>query len=173
MADKVSNVYAVAGAKAGVGRTTTSVNLGAALSAAGYEPVVVEADLRMATLVDSLDVDIDLTAAPTLHDVLAGDAPVEAATYTTADGLDVVPSGVGLERFDGVDLDDLPTAFETLQGDDEPPAPSVATTHRSAETPPQRPDGGRIVEDGTEPSTDPEPAAPRSVARKVLSALGL
>ena len=72
---------AVAGAKGGVGKTTTSINLGASLAAAGYATVTVELDLAMANHVDFLDIDIDVTEATTLHDVLAGKSDVEAATY--------------------------------------------------------------------------------------------
>ncbi|WP_284010217.1 MinD/ParA family ATP-binding protein [Haloarcula pelagica] len=111
----VSNVYAVAGAKGGVGKTTTSINLGAALSAEGYDVAVVELDLAMANLVDFLDVDIDVTVATTLHDVLGAETAVEDATYPAVDGLDVVPSGTELDGYARTDLARLPAVVETLR----------------------------------------------------------
>ncbi|MBX0321890.1 cell division ATPase MinD [Halomicroarcula sp. F13] len=110
-----NHVYTVAGAKGGVGKTTTSINLGAALAQSGYSTVTVELDLAMANLVDFLEIDIDVTEATTLHDVLAGDADVEDAIYETDTGLSVVPSGTDLAGYAGTDLDRLPEVVETLR----------------------------------------------------------
>ncbi|MFC7021105.1 AAA family ATPase [Halomicroarcula sp. GCM10025743] len=98
-----------------MGKTTTSINLGASLAAAGYSTVTVELDLAMANLVDFLDVDIDVTEATTLHDVLAGECGIEAATYETDSGLSVVPSGTDLQGYAETDLRRLPDVVETLR----------------------------------------------------------
>ncbi|WP_254273671.1 P-loop NTPase [Haloarcula marina] len=110
-----THVYTVAGAKGGVGKTTTSINLGASLAAAGYSTVVVELDLAMANLVDFLDVDIDVSEAATLHDVLAGTTDLDTATYETDPGFAVVPSGTDLGGYAATDLERLPDAVETLR----------------------------------------------------------
>ncbi|QIO22195.1 P-loop NTPase [Haloarcula sp. JP-L23] len=110
-----NRVYTVAGAKGGVGKTTTSINLGAALAQTGYSTVTVELDLAMANLVDFLEIDIGVSEATTLHDVLAGEADAKAAIYETDTGLSVVPSGTDLAGYAGTDLDRLPEVVETLR----------------------------------------------------------
>jgi len=108
-----NHVLTIAGAKGGVGKTTTSINLAASLSAAGHTAVVLELDLAMANLVDFLDVDIDDGA--TLHEVLADEVAVEEAVYDTSEGLGLVPSGTQLGGYADADLDNLQTVVEQLR----------------------------------------------------------
>lgn len=110
----LAHVYTVAGAKGGVGKTTTSINVGASLAATGLRTVVVELDLAMANLVDFIETNIDVEEAPTLHDVLAGEASVDAATYETDSGLWVVPSGTTLSGYAETDLKRLPDTVKSL-----------------------------------------------------------
>ncbi|WP_424000083.1 P-loop NTPase [Haloarcula salina] len=110
-----NHVYTVAGAKGGVGKTTTSINLGTMLAEAGYSTVVVEMDLAMANVVDFLDMDLDTDEATTFHDVLAGDAPIADAMYETDVGLSVVPSGTTLDGYAATDIDRLPDIVEDLR----------------------------------------------------------
>jgi len=110
-----NHVYTIAGAKGGVGKTTSSINLGTLLAAAGYSTVVVEMDLAMANIVDFLDVDIDTDEDATFHDVLAGNASVTEAMYETDADLSIVPSGTTLEGYADTDLDRLPGLVETLR----------------------------------------------------------
>ncbi|MDS0220653.1 P-loop NTPase [Haloarcula sp. S1AR25-5A] len=110
-----NHVYTIAGAKGGVGKTTSSINLGTLLAEAGYSTVVVEMDLAMANLVDFLDIEIDTDEDTTFHDVLAGDASVTDAMYETDVNLSIVPSGTTLEGYADTDLDRLPDIVETLR----------------------------------------------------------
>ncbi|SDM12543.1 septum site-determining protein MinD [Halogranum gelatinilyticum] len=108
-------VYAVAGAKGGVGKTTTSLNLGAALAAAGRSVVVVELDLAMANFADFLALDVDPETDTTVHDVLAGDAAVADAVYDAPGGFSVVPSGTTLDGFAKTDVDGVGDVLLTLR----------------------------------------------------------
>ena len=95
-----ARVFAVASGKGGVGKTTTAVNVGAALAESGAETVVVDADLGMANVADLLDLSIP---GPTLQDVLTVDLAVEEATYRTHEGMAVVPGSTDLDSYGGID----------------------------------------------------------------------
>jgi septum site-determining protein MinD len=100
----MGRVYAVVSAKGGVGKTTTTANLAAALAAAGADVAVVDGDLGMANLAGALGV---AATGPTLHDVLAGDAEVGAATYEGPHGMAVVPGATDLDAFARADPEGL------------------------------------------------------------------
>jgi septum site-determining protein MinD len=109
-------VFAVAGSKGGVGKTTTSINLSAVLAEAGCDVVLVEVDLAMANVGDFLDIDVGLEGEdPTLHEVLAGTATVVDATYDSPCTFDVVPSGATLRRYGDADIGRLPEVLSTLR----------------------------------------------------------
>lgn len=131
----VNHVYAVGGAKGGVGKTTTSINLGAVLAADGYSVAAIEMDLAMPNCADFLGLDLTDTDDPTIHDVLAGEAPIEAATYEIDSGLTVVPSTPELHDYDRTDLGRLPDLIERLRWHhdviliDTPAGRSAETSH--------------------------------------------
>lgn len=105
-------VYAIASGKGGVGKTTTAVNLGAALARAGERVAIADVDLGMANLAGFVDLDDDST---TLHDVLAGEASVEDATYPLAENLVAVPSGTGLDEYAKTSPESLGDVVSTLR----------------------------------------------------------
>lgn len=105
-----TNVLAIAGAKGGVGKTTTSINLGAALTEAGADVAIVEADLAMANVADFISVG----DSADLHDVLTGNANVADATYETPAGT-VLPSGMDLSGFADANVDELADVVAELR----------------------------------------------------------
>ena len=83
-------LVAVLNQKGGVGKTTTAVNLGAALALAGQRVLLVDFDPQ-GNLSDHLGVEPDADA-PTVYDVLTQDAPLATAVCATATkGLEVIP----------------------------------------------------------------------------------
>ncbi len=108
----MARVYAVASAKGGVGKTTTTANLGTTLAMAGHDVVVVDGDLGMPNLAGALGVDPD---GATLHDVLAGESAVEAAVYEGPAGLSVLPGSNALEAFATANAKELEPVVSALE----------------------------------------------------------
>ncbi|RQH03285.1 MinD/ParA family ATP-binding protein [Natrarchaeobius oligotrophus] len=105
-------VYAIASGKGGVGKTTTTVNLGTALALAGERVAIVDTDLGMANLAGFVSLTPDAT---TLHDVLAGDVSIEDATYRLADNIVAVPSGTDLDEYAETSPEGLREAVSELR----------------------------------------------------------
>lgn len=114
-----ATVYAIAGGKGGVGKSTTAVNLGATLRATGRSVALVDADLVMPNLQGI----IGLSHEPTIHEVLGGtvslaEACVERVIGTDEVGqLDVYPGSGTLDAYGQADPDRLAGVVETLAED--------------------------------------------------------
>jgi septum site-determining protein MinD len=89
------DVVTITSGKGGVGKTTTAVNLAVALRQRGHPVVVLDADLGMPNTAGFFDLD----ARESVHDVLAGEADVEAAVVELAEGLAVLAGDQSLEGF--------------------------------------------------------------------------
>lgn len=85
------SLYAFAGGKGGVGKTTTTANVGLAL-ATEFDVAVVDADVGLTNLGALLDHE----PVRGVHHVLAGEAAVEDVVVEGPGGLDVVPGEEGL-----------------------------------------------------------------------------
>lgn len=103
----------VASGKGGVGKTTTAINLGTALTAFGREVVVVDANLT------TPNVGIYLGAPHTesdLHQVLRGEKHIRDAVYMHRNGLKIVPAGISVRELDNIQHEKLPEAILALAG---------------------------------------------------------
>lgn len=104
-------VFAVASGKGGTGKTTTTMALGMAL-ADEYDVTVIDADTGMANVLFHAGLaDVETT----LHEVLAGRAPVEEAVYRRF-GMDVVPCGTSLAGFREAEPERLRDVVAALAG---------------------------------------------------------
>jgi flagellar biosynthesis protein FlhG len=87
-------VIAVTGGKGGVGKTSVSVNLAAALAAQGERVLVFDGDLGLA----NVDVLMGLTPRHTLEHVLDGRCTLEEAMVVTPAGFSMIPAASGVAR---------------------------------------------------------------------------
>lgn len=108
----MATVYAVASAKGGVGKTTTTAAVATLLADSGADVVAIDADLGMANLAESVGV---TPGGITLHDVLAGAADPPDAVHAGPAGLRVVPGAADLEAYAAADpsgLREVVAAFD-------------------------------------------------------------
>jgi chromosome partitioning protein len=90
----MTTVYAIANQKGGVGKTTTTVNVGACIAEAGYETLVIDVDPQANATVG---LGVQRTRTPGLYEVLTGAASAQDALVdTTVPGLSLLPAGPGL-----------------------------------------------------------------------------
>jgi len=92
-------VIAVTGGKGGVGKTTVSVNLAAALASRGKQVMLLDGDLGLA----NVDVFLGLTPRLTLADVLAGNCSLEEVVLDAPQGFKVVPAASGIAQLAELD----------------------------------------------------------------------
>ena len=91
----VPHVLAVANQKGGVGKTTTTINVGSALAGRGRRVLVIDIDPQ-ANATSGLGVDRSSVEA-TSYDVMIGGRPIaEARISTVVEGLDLVPADLSL-----------------------------------------------------------------------------
>ncbi len=100
----MTRLICVSSGKGGVGKTTVTSNLGAALTEFGADTVVLDANLTN----PNLGFHIGIPLYPkTLHDVLKGDAHITEAMYIHDSGLRVVPAGLSVEDLRDTSPDNL------------------------------------------------------------------
>jgi chromosome partitioning protein len=92
----MARVIAVANQKGGVGKTTTSANLGAALAERGRRTLLVDLDPQ-AALTAGFGIDA-YALEKTIYDALvrANDTPVTSVLYNIRPNLDIVPANIDL-----------------------------------------------------------------------------
>lgn len=92
--DTMTRLICVTSGKGGVGKTTVTSNVGAALTQFGSDTIVLDANLTNPNLGFHLGIPL---YPKTLHDVLKGEAHITEAMYIHNSGLRVVPAGLSID----------------------------------------------------------------------------
>ncbi|MDP3916662.1 MAG: cell division ATPase MinD [Nanoarchaeota archaeon] len=108
-------IASVSSSKGGSGKSTTSINLGVALSSFGKDVTIIDANLStpyLSMYLGAPDVPI------TLHHVLSGNAHIKEAIYEHSSGAKIIPGCISShENFDKLSLDDLQSHLKHLNSD--------------------------------------------------------
>lgn len=95
-----ATIITITSGKGGVGKTTSAINLGAALNGFGKEVIVVDANLTT----PNVGLHLGAPMVPvTLNHVLCGKAKVEDALYEHESGTKVLPSSLSIKELKRVD----------------------------------------------------------------------
>ncbi|MGV8169008.1 MAG: P-loop NTPase [Candidatus Nanoarchaeia archaeon] len=97
--------------KGGVGKTTSAVNLGLALSKLGANVIVMDGNLSS----PNLSVHLGNTYFPTtIHDVMSRDEPIQKAIYEHKSGFKIIPADVAVDSMRFIDFDKLRSHIQDL-----------------------------------------------------------
>ena len=109
----MTKFISIVSGKGGVGKTTTAINLGAALSAAGKEVLVVDGNVGT----PNIGLQLGVSKFPlTLHDVLRGEKTLRDAIYLHSSGLKFVPASISLDKSNENDAESLSKVMLDLYG---------------------------------------------------------
>ena len=112
----MTRIIAVLSAKGGVGKTTTTSNIGAALADRGKSIIVMDGNITT----PNLSIHLGIPLAPiTLHDVLKGNANIKHAIYRHESGLRVIPASLSVGALKGLNMDKMAGALLNLLGNAE------------------------------------------------------
>ena len=108
----MARVIAIISGKGGVGKTTTAINVGAALNKFEKEVIVVDANLNT----PNIGIHLGAPVVPiTLNNVLKGKAKIEDAIYEHSSGTKIVPSSLSIKELTKFNVKNLPGAINDLK----------------------------------------------------------
>ena len=108
----MARIIVVISGKGGVGKTTTAINLGAALNKLDKEVIVVDANLNT----PNIGIHLGAPIVPvTLNHVLRGKADIEEAIYEHASGTKIVPSSLSVREMTKFNAKRIPAIAQKLK----------------------------------------------------------
>ena len=109
----MTKYFAIISAKGGVGKTTTTINLAAALAIIGRDVIAIDADLTA----PNMSIHLGVPHLPkTIHDALDGKAPLSSCLYYHPSGLRIIPGDISHETAKAINLGNFKTILQELQG---------------------------------------------------------
>ncbi len=108
----MGRVITIISGKGGVGKTTTAINLGAALNKFNQDVVVVDANLNT----PNIGIHLGAPIVPvTLNHVLRGKADIEEAIYEHSSGTKIVPSSLSVKELTKFNTKKFPEITKRLK----------------------------------------------------------
>jgi len=100
----MGKLITIASGKGGVGKTTTSINLGAAINSFGKEVIVVDANLTT----PNVGLHLGAPIVPiSLNHILSGKAKISEAIYEHESGTKIIPSSLSINEMKNLDQSKL------------------------------------------------------------------
>ncbi len=112
----MTKVIAVASGKGGVGKTTTAINLGAALARFGRKVIVVDGNLANANVGLHLGAPI---VPMSVHDALKGKEDIRNCIYMHPSGLRIAPGSISVNDLKGLKAENFGKLIKQLEGTSE------------------------------------------------------
>ncbi len=108
----MAKIYVIISGKGGVGKTTTTINLGTSLNLLGEEVIIVDGNLTT----PNVGIHLGAPIVPiTLNHVLNGQAKLEDAIYEHESGTKIIPSSLSLKETEKIDYKKFPDIAKKLK----------------------------------------------------------
>ncbi len=108
----MAKIYAILSGKGGVGKTTTTINLGTSLNELGEDVIIIDGNLTTPNIGIHLGAPIVPT---TLNHVLNGQAKLEDAIYEHESGTKIIPASLSLKESEKIDYRKLSEVAKRLK----------------------------------------------------------
>jgi len=108
----MAKIYAIISGKGGVGKTTTTINLGTSLNVLGEDVIILDGNLTT----PNIGIHLGAPIVPvTLNHVLNGTAKIEDAIYEHESGTKIIPASLSLKETERTNYKKLPEIARRLK----------------------------------------------------------